>query len=115
MCAQMNFLGDDLLVILWGGEEHIGAVGMAQPRPSLSDPSRIGATSSVFTYVGHKEDVVVKMMSEGIAGGLNRKVVVVAGIHWDGITTEGIEIIMGLCGNILKKIVKEGRKWKKES
>ena len=37
--AQVEVLGDDLLVVLWGGTRpHIGAIGVAQPRPSLLDP-----------------------------------------------------------------------------
>lgn len=66
--AQVEVVGDDLVVILWGGTKpHIGAIGVAQPRSSLKDPKTISATSSVFTFLGHKEDVVAKAMSEELA------------------------------------------------
>src|SRR4030042_3968039 len=81
--AQVSMMGDDLLVVLSGGKIHIGAIAMAQPRPSLNDPKKISATSSVFTYVGHKEDILIKSISEELSSHMNRKVVVVAGIHWD--------------------------------
>ena len=78
--ALVQEVGQDILVSMWGGTlPHIGAVGMATPRPSLRDPKKWSATSSTFTYVGHKEDLIVKGISEMLAGRLKRKVVVVAG------------------------------------
>ena len=105
--AQVSLMGNDLLVVLSGGNVHIGAIGMAEPRPSLRDSRKISATSSVFTYIGHKEDVVAKAMSEGLAKRLNKKVVVIAGIHWDGLKMEEVEIIVELCDRILKRIIKK--------
>jgi len=53
--ALVQRVGQDILVSMWGGTlPHIGAVGMATPRPSLRDPKKMSATSSTFTYVGHK-------------------------------------------------------------
>ena len=104
--ASVYELGPDCLVILWGGTRpHIGAVGMAQVRPSLRDPAQLGATSSVYTFVGHKEDAVAKMMSEELAKRLGRNTVVAAGIHWDGLTDADIKSITMLCQSIMKQIV----------
>jgi hypothetical protein len=103
----VNVLGNDVLVILYGGREHVGAAAMAQPRPGISDPQQIGATSSVFTYVGHKEDIIAKSMSEELARNLNKKVVVVAGIHWDDLNFEEIGTIADLCGELTKKVIAE--------
>jgi hypothetical protein len=88
--ALLQRIGEDYLLSVWGGSAHIGAVAMAQPRPSLQDPERVSATTSVFCYVGHKEDELVKKMAEKLAATLGGKVVVAAGLHWDGITLEGI-------------------------
>jgi hypothetical protein len=65
---------------------HIGAVGIAEPRPSLQDSRSWSATSSNFTFTGHKEDRLVKEVSEAIAAHLRKNVVVTAGIHWDALT-----------------------------
>ncbi|MBA4390020.1 MAG: hypothetical protein C0399_03685 [Syntrophus sp. (in: bacteria)] len=105
--AQVNIMGDDLLVVLSGGKIHIGAIAMAQPRPSLDDPKKISATSSVYTYVGHKEDVIVKSISEELSKELNRKAVVVAGIHWDKLALSDIKVITGICSRLTKRIIKE--------
>ena len=100
-------MGQDLLVVLRGGVAHIGAVGLAQPRPSLADPGRVSATSSVFTFLGHKEDSIAKYMAEELARELNRKTVVVAGAHWDGITEQEIGTVIGICHRLMGRIIEE--------
>jgi hypothetical protein len=106
VAAIVYELGNDCLVILWGGTRlHIGAVGMAQVRPSLRDPQKTSATSSVFTYPGHKEDVVAKTMSEEIARRVGRNTVVAAGIHWDALSEKDITTITAICRELTDKIV----------
>lgn len=111
--ASIRLVGQDVLVAIWGGEKpHIGAIAMAQPRPSLKDPGVTSATASVFTYVGHKEDELAKAAAEILAATLKTHVVVTAGIHWDHLSKEGIQQIIRnseiLVDMILEKIV--GRK-----
>jgi len=106
--ADIIMLGDDMLVAVWGGEKpHIGAVAMAQPRPSLKDASELSATASVFTYVGHKEDELAKLASETISKKLNKKVVVTAGMHWDDISESGILQVIENSEIIIKLIVQK--------
>jgi len=104
------FVGADVLVVLTGGRAHIGAVAIAQPRPGISDPNRIGSTSSVFTLVGHKEDVIAKSMSEELSRKLNRVVSVVAGIHWDSLSQADIVVVIEMCAAIGKRIIGEAAK-----
>jgi len=93
--ASVKLIGQDLLVAVWGGEKpHIGAVAVAQPRPSLKDLAITGATASVFCFLGHKEDEPAKAASEILAAALNTKVVVTAGIHWDNISEQGIRKVI---------------------
>jgi len=109
--ARVQEIGRDVLVSLWGGSRpHIGAIGMATPRPSLKDPTKWSATSSNFTYVGHKEDTVVKMISEKVASRLRTNIVVVAGIHWDKIRPEEIEIIQELTHQLGDRILNRFRR-----
>jgi hypothetical protein len=94
-------VGQDILVSIWGGTRpHIGAIGIAVPRPSLKDPKRRSATSSNFTFVGHKEDALVKEISEKLSAQLERNVVVTAGVHWDDITSREIRSV----GSLLRKM-----------
>jgi len=111
--AYTQRMGQDLLVSIWGGTRpHIGAVGMAIPRASLRDPKKWSATSSNFTFIGHKEDILVKGISEKLATELKRNVVVVAGIHWDDLTAQEIKIIEDLTQKMSDQILKKLRKKK---
>jgi hypothetical protein len=92
--ASLQRIGEDYLLSIWGGKAHIGAVAMAQPRPSLARADLISATASVFCYLGHKEDELVKRISEKAAAALGTKVVVTAGIHWDNISSGEIDQIV---------------------
>ena len=63
---------------------------MALPRPSLADAAKISATSSVYNFVGHKDQVIAQRIAEVLSAQLNKHVVVVAGFHIDEISEEGI-------------------------
>jgi hypothetical protein len=81
-------VGPDILVSIWGGTRpHIGAIGMAIPRRSLKNARQWSATSSNFTFEGHKEDLLVKKVSEKLATRMRRNGRM-CGVHWDGITAK---------------------------
>ena len=95
LSASARLIGDDVLVAIWGGEKpHIGAVAVAQPRPSLRDPEVTSSSASVFCLVGHKEDELAKAAAEILAAALETQVVVTAGIHWDNLAPEAIQQIV---------------------
>ena len=104
--AEVLLIGNDVVVSIWGGTRpHVGAVALAIPRPSLKNQRATSATSSVFTRLGHKEDDIVKRFSEQVSAGVNRVVVVTAGIHWDGIAPGGVEIVRSLCDEISRSLI----------
>ena len=106
LTASVQKIGDDFLVAIWGGEKpHIGAVSVAQPRPSLKDPNALSASASVFCMIGHKEDELAKAASEILAATLNSSIVVTAGIHWDNLKKEGIQKIIKNTGILVEKIL----------
>ncbi len=107
LAASVRQIGQDILVAIWGGDKpHIGAVAMAQPRPSLRDPDVTSSTASVFAYVGHKEDELAKAAAEILAATLKTNVVVAAGIHWDNLPPEGIQRVIEN-SNILVEMILE--------
>ena len=64
--ARGILIGNELMVAIYGGTApHIGAIAIAIPRPSLQDPNTTSATSSVFTLVGHKDDVIARRERKG--------------------------------------------------
>ena len=114
--AAAMLIGEDLLVAIWGGTQpHIGAVSLAQPRPSLADPERTSATASVLARPGHKDDDVAKMVSEYLAASLAKNVVVTVGIHWDHLNQEAIEEIVANCRELAEALSKGAKEqWSKE-
>jgi hypothetical protein len=79
--AEAVRIGPDILVYVWGGE-----------RPHLS-------------YVGHKEDGVAKEMAEALSARFKTNAVVTAGIHWDDLPADGIQIIVERCREITAKVI----------
>jgi hypothetical protein len=91
LTANVRLIGSDILIAIWGGERpHIGAVAVAQPRPSLKDPAVTSSSASVFCFIGHKEDDLAKAAAEIVSATLNTAVVVAAGIHWDNLDEKAI-------------------------
>ncbi|MGD2184970.1 MAG: hypothetical protein PVI71_02530 [Desulfobacterales bacterium] len=118
LSASIRLIGEDVLVAIWGGEKpHIGAVAVAQPRPSLKNPDVTSASASVICFVGHKEDELAKASAEILAAALNTPVVVTAGIHWDDLDEGAIQRIIQnseiLVDMILQKCMAEFSSLKK--
>jgi len=106
--AFVKQIGEDLLVAIWGGEKpHIGAVAVAQPRPSLKDESVVSATASVFCYLGHKDDIIAKEAAEKLSATLNTNVTVTAGVHWDDIDEAGIKAIIANSQRLVNMIIEK--------
>jgi len=106
--ACVKKIGNDLLVSIWGGEiPHIGAVAVAQPRPSLKDPRVRSATASVFCYPGHKEDVIAKETAERVSAALDTNVTVTAGAHWDNIDETGIKAVLESNRQLISMIIEK--------
>ncbi len=106
--AAIHELGNDILVAVWGGTyPHIGAIGMAQTRQSLKTAEETSATGSVFTFPGHKEDLLVKPLAEGLTRNLGRNSVVIAGIHWDNLTDDEIHNVEKLCRKLAERIIQK--------
>ena len=106
--AFVKQIGEDLLVAIWGGEKpHIGAVAVAQPRPSLKDESVVSATASVFCYLGHKDDIIAKEAAEKLSATLNTNVTLTVGIHWDDIDEAGIKTVLGNSQQLVNMIIEE--------
>jgi hypothetical protein len=87
-------LGEDMSVILHGGKAHIGAVALAEPRPGLADPQKTGASASVITRLGHKEDELARAVALYLAAECRAAVSVTCGIHKDAASAADISAIV---------------------
>jgi gallate decarboxylase subunit D len=106
LTADVQRIGSDLLVAVHGGEvPHIGAVAVAQHRPSLKGDGTVSATASVICYLGHKEDVIAKTIAERLAAVFETRVVVTAGMHWDHIISEDLQPIDDSVKRLIERII----------
>lgn len=107
--AKIFLVGEDLCVIISGGDSpHIGCVTLSIPRPSLSDKTKISATTSILNLTGHKDDEAARYVSQTLSSRLNKNVVVTCGIHVNNITGEEInttiELLKELTNNLIEKL-----------
>lgn len=106
--AFVKEIGKDLLVAIWGGDRHhIGAVAVAQPRPSLENHALRSATASVFCYLGHKDDIIAKEAAERISSALNTNVAVTAGVHWENLDEAGMRDVVENSRQLVKMIIEK--------
>jgi hypothetical protein len=106
--ARLLPVGDHLSITVTGGEAHIGAVALAEPYPSRTDPEKISASVSIITRTTHKEDDIARRVSSRVTSAARVPVLVCCGIHLDRITGDEIEKIHQnvelLIENIILKI-----------
>lgn len=99
-------MGADLTVAIHGGEKsHIGAVAVAQPRPSLADPDERSATASVIAVLGHKEDMLARAVATRLAATIDGVVAVSCGIHYDDIPPEQIGEVQSVVNGLVDDLV----------
>jgi hypothetical protein len=85
--------GKDIVMTIGGGQEHIGTVVLAIPRPSLDGSGKVSSTVSVMNVIGHKDEDVARPLAEALCKAAQRPAVVIAGIHYDDIGEAGIETV----------------------
>ncbi len=82
VCFDIYALGRDLVLVISGGETHIGAVAC----------SNQGSLES-FGLKNHKELELVKEVAHELAEATTKEILVVGGIHYDDISKEQIDEI----------------------
>ena len=106
--------GDDLTVVIGGGEkQHIGAVAVGVPRPSLKDknivsyrlvaPDRKGRIF-LDRLTGHKEDLLARKAALELARMLGHTVTVTVGLHIDDASAEAIAMLEANFQELLRQI-----------
>jgi hypothetical protein len=87
--------GDDLIFIIKGGDTpHIGAVSIGIPRPSLKNPDQLSSTISTYVFIGNKDDIIANKIAHEISRRMNKKVVVIVGIHFNCLLERDIKLVV---------------------
>ena len=107
ICAQINYAGEDLHILLTGGSRpHIGCTVLALPRTSLAGNGLGSATSSVLNVTGHKDEQLCRYLAEQAASFGKMTVVCSGGFHEDDITAAQIQEVQEAV-RILTENIKE--------
>lgn len=88
--VTVDAAGDDLLLFIRGGREHIGSVVLTQSRASLRGDASMSCSSSVLNVTGHKDEEICRFLAEKTACASGRRVAAAGGIHIDGLSPAGI-------------------------
>lgn len=100
--------GDDLTVVIGGGErQHIGAVAVGVPRPSLQNASIISSSASVICLTAHKEDMLARSAALLLARLTEHTVTVTVGLHIDDASAEAITVLE----QNFKELLEQVRLW----
>ncbi|MDY4920535.1 MAG: hypothetical protein SO119_05620 [Phascolarctobacterium sp.] len=92
--ASFVKVGDDCVVAIGGGEkQHIGAVAVGVPRPSLKKDGTNSSSASVICLTGHKEDMLARTAALELSKALGHTVTVTVGIHIDNVAPDAIGIV----------------------
>jgi hypothetical protein len=97
--------GDDLMVMLYGGEKpHIGSVCVSVPRESLKKDGSVSCTTSVVNLLGHKDEILGRMVSETLCVRYQTVTVCTCGVHIDHATKEQLDDIVMTVKRMLAKV-----------
>lgn len=86
LSLQAMEIGRDLLIVVGGGDRHIGATSTAFWKEGQ-------VTVETCSVPGHKEYLLSDQLAYRLAQRLDRTVTLVMGIHYDGINRQEIELI----------------------
>lgn len=93
-------VGEDYLLTLTGGEEHVGAVAVG-----LFDEKSQRSSSSVITMPGHREEYLALDGARQVSRATRKTSVLVVGIHQDNISPEEIRDIVSAAGEMVESFI----------
>jgi hypothetical protein len=93
--------GGVVMTLAGGDLPHVGAVALAEPRPSRTERGKTSSTVSVLVRLGHKEDDLAKRLAGELAASLKVPVVLSAGIHIDQASAKEIHEAELLAGALV--------------
>lgn len=101
--------GEGMQVIVLGGDRpHIGCTVLAVPRPSLSGDGSVSATSSVLNVSGHKDEEIVRPITEKVCAVYNLVTAGSGGFHCDNMKKAQILEVKSAVADYVKHL-KDGK------
>ncbi len=98
---EARSLGSDLVVIITGGDAHLGAVAVGYCYGGQKSKSN----ASLLTLPGHKEDVLIFPIARRLSKALATNVAVLAGIHFDQLSASQIMDIVQTAESLVDELI----------
>lgn len=96
--AEVTLSSRGLHASIYGGDRpHIGAVSVADPDG--------GVHTTLFA--GHRDDAISRAWAEAFAKAGHLPAVVEAGVHYDAISSEGIQEVLAAADRLLERVLRE--------
>ena len=103
--VHVEEMGGHLCVTIAGGDQpHIGCVAIAEPRPSLIDDGSTSSTVSTYNFPGHKDDEVANRVAHALAAHLERRTVVLCGLHYTNVSQDLFLQVQALTEQIIEEL-----------
>ena len=100
LILEAKKVGNDYLLTLTGGREHIGAVAIG-----IFDEKSQRASSSVVTMPGHREEQLALEGARQVSRATKKATVFIAGIHQDSINPEEIKNIVSASRSMVEDFI----------
>jgi gallate decarboxylase subunit D len=97
---QAFYMGPDLVVRLFNGGSHLGAVAVGEYHNEYKR-----ASVSVLTRFGHKDNVIAYKAAHLISHSTQKPVCVIAGVHVDDITADEINQIVENTDRLVQELI----------
>ncbi|MGF6990674.1 hypothetical protein M2150_001945 [Lachnospiraceae bacterium PM6-15] len=102
---EVTRIGDDYQVLLLGGDKvHLGCMVLATPRLSLKEDGTDSCTASVVNVIGHKDEVICRLVAEQICIKKRAVVVCTGGFHVDNIKSRQIDEVIRSVKSMVEEI-----------
>jgi hypothetical protein len=91
LIAEVYKFGDGYVILVGGGDIHIGAVSLGEPYTSHKKAS---ASVSTLTRYSHRDDAISSLITRELVSHLHCPVIVIAGFHQDSLSREEIAQVL---------------------
>ncbi len=93
--------------LVGGSLQHIGAVALAIPRPSLDNPNKVSSSVSTLSVISHKDDLLAREYALKMSSELNTEISFTCGIHIDNPSLDQLNLIMSISDQLVNSCIQK--------